>query len=45
MNILNGAKCLLPKFKIGGNIKLIETGIKMSLKRVWIIQIDRVRLI
>lgn len=45
MNILDGSEGFLPKLEIGSNIELIKSGVKMSLKCVWIIEIYRVRLI
>jgi len=39
MYVLDRAKSFLPELKVCGNIQLIKTSVKMSLKGVGVIQI------
>jgi hypothetical protein len=44
MDILNTAESLLPELEFNGDVKLLETSLKMSLQSVGIAQVDGVHL-
>ena len=45
MNVFNGSKSFLPQFKLCCNIKLIKSGIEMSLESIRIVEVYGMRLI
>jgi hypothetical protein len=44
VDVLNTSESLLPELELDGNVKLLETGLKVSLKSVWVAQVDGVHL-
>src|ERR1700760_2296614 len=44
MNILHTPESLLPQLKLDSNIELLKSSIQMTLKSIWIAQIDGMHL-
>lgn len=44
VDVLNASESLLPELELNGNVELLETGLKVSLKGVWVAQVDGMHL-
>ncbi|MCV5085019.1 hypothetical protein OFB78_30950, partial [Escherichia coli] len=44
MDIRNTAESLLPELELTGDVELLETGLKVTLKSIGVVQVDGVHL-